>query len=407
MPSNFYDLIKYAKTGIDAPSMSNLDKIRALSLAGGYPLSTITGVPPLTFRADGRPLTAWSMLGNGQQTGTPTPDAPIYPEFVGERTKNLLDNQMLAEVNRNGVKYTKNADGSVKMFGTASPSVSFCILMGDGATTDSIGGYATPIFKAGEQIIFSTGTTELLRIRFTDGSYSNASDITPNVPITVRKDIGLVYAQVNNGVTINKTIYPMIRRADISGSKYEPYGYKLPLTCGSQTMPVYLGQVQTVRRIKKLVLTGLETVYENQSGDNKYFSTANSDSKITGVENCVCSHFVATTVYTATTNTGFLVSSNDIRFRPADVSTMSADHFKTFLQQQYQNGTPVTVWYVLAEPKTAIVNEPLCKIGNYVDELHSEDAGVIIPTTRGQNVLTVGTDLQPSSVSITGHIKLT
>ena len=55
----------------------------------------------------------------------------------------------------------------------------------------------------------------------------------------------------------------------------------------------------------------------------------------------------------------------------------------------------------MSEPETAIVNEPLCKIGTYADELHSTDAGVTISTTEGQNVLTVDTDLQPSEMTIT------
>jgi hypothetical protein len=77
------------------------------------------------------------------------------------------------------------------------------------------------------------------------------------------------------------------------------------------------------------------------------------------------------------------------------------DDFKSYLAAQYAAGTPVTVWYVLAEPETAIVNEPLAKIGDYADELSSADAGVTITTTEGQNTLTVDTDLQPSEMTIT------
>ena len=39
------------------------------------------------------------------------------------------------------------------------------------------------------------------------------------------------------------------------------------------------------------------------------------------------------------------------------------------------------------------------------DKLHSADAGVTIPTARGTNTLTVDTDLKPSEMTITGHIK--
>ena len=75
--------------------------------------------------------------------------------------------------------------------------------------------------------------------------------------------------------------------------------------------------------------------------------------------------------------------------------------FKQFLAAQYSAGTPVTVWYVLATPTTSIVNEPLAKIGSYADVLNSADAAVTIPTARGSNTLTVDTELQPSSMTIT------
>lgn len=77
---------------------------------------------------------------------------------------------------------------------------------------------------------------------------------------------------------------------------------------------------------------------------------------------------------------------------------MSAAEFKAAMSGVY-------MWYVLAEPTTGIVNEPLAKIGDYADELHSADTTVTIPTAKGQNTLTVDTDLQPSSMSVTGHIK--
>ena len=398
MMTSFYNLLKYAATGQASPDMTYYDRMRASTLMGGA-VKTLTGVPPLSFKANGKPLISWSMLGNGQQNGTPAPGAPIYPQFVGERTKNLLDNQMLAEVRRRGVTYTKNADGSVKMFGTASPSVSFCILMGDGAATDRLDGFATPIFKAGEQIIFSTGATELLQIRFTDGTYGNYQDTEPYVPITVRKDIGLVYIQVNNGVTVNKTIYPMIRRADISNSTYEPYGYKLTITNAGQTVPVYLGEVPTVRRVKKLVLDGTEN-WSIQS-QAVYIHKTNFPAELPAdnLQTLMCSHFPNGN------GAGEMYNGNYYKLIYTSSVPTTVDEWKSYLQQQYSAGTPVTVWYVLANEETTIVNEPLCKIGEYADTLTSEQAGITIPTTDGNNIISVDTSLAPSKMTITGHIK--
>jgi hypothetical protein len=80
----------------------------------------------------------------------------------------------------------------------------------------------------------------------------------------------------------------------------------------------------------------------------------------------------------------------------------TADDFKAYLAAQYAAGTPVTVWYVLAEPETGIVNEPLMRIGDYADTLTTDTP---IPTAKGSNTLTVDTTVQPSEMMITGNIK--
>ena len=49
---------------------------------------------------------------------------------------------------------------------------------------------------------------------------------------------------------------------------------------------------------------------------------------------------------------------------------------------------------------TGIVNEPLMKIGDYADTVSMEQAGVKIPTNRGNTVIDVETTLKPSEVYI-------
>ena len=159
-----------------------------------------------------------------------------------------------------------------------------------------------------------------------------------------------------------------------------------------------------MRRVKKLVLTGDEIILRDREREgswrfftNKAFSAKNSTGGI-------CSHFenIGINDVNNSDNIGFSIFNN-AQFGcrcPKSIADTAAD-FKSYLAQQYAAGTPVTVWYVLATPETAIVNEPLAKIGDYADELNSEDAGVTIPTANGANVLTVDTDLQPSEMTIT------
>lgn len=173
----------------------------------------------------------------------------------------------------------------------------------------------------------------------------------------------------------------------------------IPITCAGQTTPVYLGQTQTVRKIKKLVLDGTEKWNPSSTYPGScfaYFSNIATDAKRFSL--IVCTH--------VDQQSGEYhygqgrIDKNSLSLWLFD-SSVSTETFKSYLAAQYAAGTPVTVWYVLAKPETAIVNEPLAKIGDYADELNSEDAGVTIPTAKGQNTLTVDTDLQPSEMKIT------
>lgn len=261
MSASFYDLLKYAKTGIAAPDMTAYDKMRAVAMGGGA-VKTLTGVPPLSFTGNGKPLISWSMLGNGQQSGTPAPDAPIMPQFVG----------------------------------------------------------------------------------------------------------------VNDGGN-----------------------WKIPITCAGQTQNVYLGEVQTTRKIKKLVLDGTED-WILEYNDHFYI-----DDRLTGAKwstLVTCTHQQSIVPNHNARENVYISGTGRLNFT-TQMITHTIEAFTDWLKSQYSAGTPVTVWYILATPKIAIVNEPLCKIGNYTDELHSTDAGVSIPTVKGANTLSIGTSLQPSSMTIT------
>lgn len=64
-------------------------KLLANRFVGGT--KELSGIPPLSFTAKGKPLTAWSITGNTVQNGTPTPENPVEVVGVGDRTANLFD----------------------------------------------------------------------------------------------------------------------------------------------------------------------------------------------------------------------------------------------------------------------------------------------------------------------------
>lgn len=404
MSANFYELLKYAATGQASPGMTYYDRMRASALMGAT-VQTLTGIPPLSFKADGSPITVWSMKGNGQQQGTPTPDAPIMPELVGVRTANVMPAGEKITIVSNGITFDSDGNGRYHISGTATAyaTVQFKLLSP----------FTTPISvgSGGQGTLSFFNTQSNSRVSFAFYNGTTTVDSWAQTPIRRTNDayntVGNQYVDnvviaVGSGVTVDMIISPEFTNDGVLPSGFEPYGYKIPLTCAGQTVPVYLGEVPTVRRIKKRVFDGTENWTLWNYGTYVLFYTTVADG--TGAE-IVSSHFGAqksgalpipgSAAYNGDSNKNMI-------FRMLDDTTITTvEGFKAWLAAQYAAGTPVTVWYVLANEQTGIVNEPLAKIGDYADELSSTDAGVTIPTARGQNTLTVDTDLQPSEMTIT------
>lgn len=347
--------------------------------------NVLEGVPPLTFVAKGNPLINYEISGNTVQTGTPTPDSPIEPEFVGDKTENLFDPEN-CEVGLIA------PDGSIRTTATQSFSTDF-VEIPEGAT------YAT---LSQEAVISSPGTNNYLAIaRYREDKtliqrnyeYVSTSDgVSKNILIS--SDAKYIRASIvaSEPGANALSVKPMLNWGT-EALPYEPYGYKLPISSGGQTNNIYLGQVQTTRKIKKLVLTGEETNLQKSRNREHTFEILNYSLR------GICSHYsemsgrdidVVTGIYTNTTVT---ILVTDLRFT-------DLNDFKSYLAEQNTAGTPVTVWYVPRIPETAVVNEPLAKIGDYADSVNFSQAGVEIPTVSGSNTLDVNTTVKPSNIYI-------
>lgn len=377
MSASYFDLLKYAATGQASPDMTYYDKMRASTLMGGATVQTLTGIPPLSFPSDGSPITIWSMKGNGQQTGTPTPDNPVMPDFVGVRTGNMFDK---AAVTFN--YYVRDSDGTLRAYSGLN-------------ATDyiDISGFSALYLK-----YFTSETATGQWAAFYDASKNYISGI-----IGYNRSVTIPNNAVYIRLTVDNNYMDLFSVSVTSLDEYEPFGYKTPLTCAGQTVPVYLGQVSTVRRVKKLVLTGEEDDWRTSGSGAAQIFNHTIGLYVDLQPYAICNMFRHVNNAADYSNSFDIVRSSSngvIRFNNSGIATTVTD-WKSYLAQQNAAGNPVTVWYVLAEPETGIVNEPLAKIGDYADELHSTDAGIIIPTAKGENTLTVDTPIQPSKMTIT------
>lgn len=339
-------------------------------------VKTIQGPAPLNIRALTRPLDDYLISGNTLQDGTPTSSDPVDVVGCGERTENLVDPSTII--------LNHNISSLGRVESDANYDVGcFQIIQGNTYTIDS---YVYAFYYT----IPTMGSVAYDRQRVV-GTLGIPSSFT--APIT-----GYCCFRVDHGDSF-------MANAGSTALPYEPYGYKLPLTIGGTEYPIYLGEVPTTRNIKKLVLTGEENcytyVFQNTNGAyllNALDATYFRDSGF-------CSHYPVSTA--AELNTIWIgVNNKNLYFIGIlDVLGIStATDFKSYLADQYQNGTPVTVWYVLATPETDIVNEPLMKIGDYADTISYAQAGVEIQTTKGFNTITTNTTVLPSNIEVKGVI---
>lgn len=334
---------------------------------------TITTLPADLY-ADGNNATV-GLVGNMVQSGTPTPQNPIQPQETGERTENLFDGSTSATNQRLSTSGTGTyaAQGySVSSFIEIEPSTYYRLTTGETSYYN--------LYNENKQYIYGAATNTRIPDSYANARYVRFDFKTENIPSV------------------------MIVKDSTATSSYIPYGYKIPISSANTTTPVYLGEVETMRKIKQYEVTGQENWYGySTTVSGKGASLQITDMLTNGRENGYCSHFIAQYSPNQSSIDGvtFGVNNNSIyiTFSTATATALNltdTQSIKDYLAQQYAAGTPVTVWYVLAEPTTGIVNEPLRKIGDYADTV----SGITIPTITGKDTVDVQTTLKPSEVSL-------
>lgn len=330
---------------------------------------------PVTIRGDGNDLMDYGISGNMSQASGVSPTTPIQPQECGEMTGNLFDeNYPNIKVATPVYRSIYVGDGTFTLSTTTAQHASIANLfllagnVGGGASTQDNG-----VWNGNPRTVTAVDGYVTIGYRY----YENDEISDPR----------------SNDVMLNTGSQPL---------PYEPFGIKIPISSANTTTPIYLGEVETTRKIGKLVLTGNEIIFRDKEreGSWRFYTDKLISAKVyTGI----CSHFekISTNDINNSDNIGFSIF-NAAQFGcrcPKSIANTVAD-FKSYLAQQYAARTPVTVWYVLATPTTGTVNEPIRKIGDYADTLSMEQAGVQIPTNSGNTVIDVETELKPSEMTL-------
>lgn len=395
---SLYEILKASKTGIAPDMWTALAGMNWGGKDSGAEVKELTGVPPLSFNADGTPLLDYLISGNMSQSGTPSPTTPIQPSECGERTGNLWN-------------YTIEQGGWIAAAGTIptklTPSDTNYPIR---CRVDSI----VPIPSR----IMSLTCSDGIKIHFVwidsngyslggSGWQRNGSTVTAPINATA---LTFILAKVDDTNCTPSDFKNIMLSEGSTPLPYEPYGYIIPILSANITTNVYLGEVPTTRKIKKLMLTGNESYTKNDADPTQYLYYGGRGVLLpNSIERTplMCNELPVTSgapqsqVGISSNNNYSVVYLNfggDIMNSQPSGNTVAG--LKEYLAAQYAAGTPVTVWYVLATETTGIVNVPLRKIGNYADTLSMEQAGVDIPTNNGNTVIDVETTLKPSEMYI-------
>lgn len=197
------------------------------------------------------------ILGKSKQDGNPTPDNPVEIESVGDGGsveisvigKNLLQSKA-TKATVSGVTFTVNEDGSVTVNGTNNGTTDAYIrLVGTWGSTNNI--HMLPK----QNLILSGGSPNCLLNMFlfnsngesTKGAFEVGVDSVTISANLLHGQAGFtVYPTVKPGVTVNETIYPMLRLASIADGNYEsckvqPLSTAVPEGCALPGLPVTSG----------------------------------------------------------------------------------------------------------------------------------------------------------------------
>ena len=387
-----YSQVGFVKDNAGIDTEYIYDKDGDIVFEKGFTRET-SGTVPLTINGIEKDLKAWSITGNTVQNGTPTPENPVEVQAVGDRTGNLFDNSLLEQGGWKataGTIPTKLLPGETNYTHRTRYNQIIPLL----ASTLSL--YCPANIKINYVWIDANGIS-----LGGSGFQKNGDTATaPEQAVSMTFILGL-----DSDIECTPSDFSDINlvAGSIAPESYEPYGYKIPISSAGQTTPVYLGEVETTRKIKKLVLTG----QENWAYEAAYtrFKLTLTDMIFLGIRTTpiLCSHYITIDDGRALSNipnnaiyVGGAVGATQILIKTDEYNTESG--FKGYLAQQYAAGTPVCVCYVLANPETAVVNEPLQKMGDYADTLSMEQAGVQIPTLNGTTVIDVDTAVKPTEM---------
>ena len=337
-----------------------------------------------------------SFVAGSDIVSVPEPNNPVEIKSVGDKTKNLFDPSNMQSGNISTQSGTPSSSSS------STRSIDFIEVKPSTNYAWTIEGNVRVHFYNSEHTWLSSIAITASKRYITTPSNCAYIKITKSTPLATMKTYDI---QMEEGSTV---------------TDYEPYGYKIPVTVGSNTVNIYLDEPlrkvgdyadyvdfangKVVRYIKKYTVTGTETIgtRETTTSGLYCFSYKFSDIGMTDILDYdsitgmvpypkFMSNYFAMKQTPATDDVFYDINAGEIgannysatdynRYFILSASGYTTDtDFKTWLASLYSAKTPVEVHYILETPTEQNIELP------------------DITTNNGSTTITIGTTIKPSN----------
>ena len=190
--------------------------------------------------------------------------------------------------------------------------------------------------------------------------------------------------------------YMQLEESDIS-TNYEPYVEPIttniylnePLKRADEYSDYIDFKNQKINRVVvEKILDGTEGWKLTSNGGAKnYFHFTSGGNRYVVSHKGLCTHYQRTYISSSDTVVGYnsiRSSAGDSRvlIRPNNVTSYNAETWANFVKEQYDNGTPIIISYVLTTPTEETIELPT------------------IPTFKGTTIIEVDTDILPSNMEV-------
>lgn len=396
------------------------------------------GVPPLTFESNGQPVTNWSIAGAQGGVGDKT-DNHFYKTSEMEDASNWI-----------GVPFQEDNPASINYF------VYYQLPLHVKETLKEIGVISAKIFKK-EQGEYFNGMVVAITPQMTrtvDTNYrvlqNNGTELNftqdvsdwENIYLSIGYGQGIIFtpAGTDRRAQLLNELFNNYDLSIVAGStppnQYESYGYRIPLTCGGETVNIYLdeplragdsitGSPEGIRIMTNNLMpsAAAQTIVKKGmtfscDGKGRYTITGsnNSGSYVTfsvdlptfTIPKSVGSHGSGTFSLWNSGVTGFTWvyhMRDNLRITQILAITENITDTSWYGSPGDCNGLSIQV------PRGFDGSLVLCPQytddgvlpAEYTPYDRSIIAAIAIPTTSGTNTLSVGTTVQPSSVSVSAE----